>query len=65
MYWNFGFSMGRNGIDSSWKLAKIELIPAGTEVIVANRTDLFRNKSMLSLHCKTDVGYHLLRDRTC
>ena len=43
----------------------MELIPAGTEVIVANRTDLFRNISTLSLHGKIDVGCHLLRDTTC
>ena len=43
----------------------INFVPAGTEVIVANRTDLFRNTSMLNLHGKTDVGCHLFRDRTC
>ena len=37
-------------------------IPARTEVIVANRTDLFRNISMLSLLDKIDVGSHLLKD---
>ena len=36
-----------------------------SEVIVANRTDLFKNISTLSLHGKIDVGCHLLRDRTC
>ena len=46
-------------------LAGMELIPAGTEVIVANRTDLFRNISTLSLHGKINVGCHLLRDTTC
>ena len=46
-------------------LAEIELNLARTEVIVANRTDLFRNISTLSLHGKIDVGCHLLRDRTC
>ena len=45
--------------------AGMELIPVATEVIVANRTDLFKNTSMLSLHGKNDVGCHLLRDRTC
>ena len=43
-------------------LARINSILARTEVIVANRTDLFRNKSMLSLHSKIDVGCHLLKD---
>ena len=41
-------------------LTRIELIPARTEVIVANKTDLFKNTSMLSLHGKIDVGCHLL-----
>ena len=40
----------------------INSIPAGTEMIVANRTDLFRNISMLSLHGKIDVGCHLLKN---
>ena len=40
-------------------------VPAGTEVIVSNRTDLFRNISMLSLPGKIDVGCHLLKDRAC
>ena len=43
-------------------LAGINSIPAGTEVIVANRTDLFKNISMLSLHNKIDVACHLLKD---
>ena len=38
------------------------LIAASTEVIVANRTDLFRNISALSLHGKIDVSNHLLKD---
>ena len=36
--------------------ARINSIPAETEVIVANRTDLFRNISMLSLHGKIDAS---------
>ena len=43
-------------------LAGINSIPATTEVIVANRTDLFRNIFTLSLHGKIDVGSHLLKD---
>ena len=39
-----------------------ESIPS---MIVANRTDLFRNISMLSLPGKIDVGCHLLKDRAC
>ena len=46
-------------------LAIRNFVLAGTEVIVANRTDLFRNISMLNLHGKTDVDCHLFRDRTC
>ena len=64
MYWN---SVLARINDSVLVLvpAGMELNPAGTEVIVANKTDLFRNISMLSLHGKIDVGSHLLRDRTC
>ena len=39
-------------------LARINSIPARTKVIVANRTDLFRNISTLNLHGKIDVGSH-------
>ena len=42
--------------------ARINSTPAGTEVIVANTIDLFRNISMLSLNGKIDVGSHLLKD---
>ena len=52
MYWNF--------VPAGFK----DSIPVldGTEVTVANRTDLFKNISMLSLHGKIDVGCHLLKD---
>ena len=43
-------------------LARINYIPIGIEVIVVNRTDLFRNISTLSLHGKIDVDCHLLKD---
>ena len=43
-------------------LAGINSILVRTEVIVANKTDLFKNISTLSLHGKIDVGCHLLRD---
>ena len=55
----------RNSVLPVFKDSGTELIPTGTEVIVANRTDLFKNISTLSLHGKIDVGCHLLRDRTC
>ena len=61
MYWN----SVPTGIKDSVPLlvpARMELILARTEVIVANKTDLFRNISMLSLYGKIDVGCHLIRD---
>ena len=62
MYQNFVPAGIKNSV---LVLARMELIPSRTKVIVANRTNLFRNISTLSLHGKIDVGCHLLRDRTC
>ena len=59
MYWN---SVLAGFKDSVSVLVGINSIPAGTELIVANRTDLFRNIPMLSLHGKIYVGCHLLKD---
>ena len=64
MYWNSVLARIEDSVLVP-VLAGMKLIPAGTEVIVANRTDLFRNISTVSLHGKIDVGCHLLKDRTC
>ena len=60
MYQNFVPARFKNSI-SVLVLAGINSIPARTEVIVTNRTDLFRNISMLGLHGKIDVGCYLLK----
>ena len=60
--------MYQNSVPSGFKdsvpvpvLAEINSIPAGTEVIVANSVDLFRNISTFSLHGEIYVGDHLLK----
>ena len=50
--------------DSVLVPARMELILAKIEVIIVNKTDLFRDISTPNLHRKMDVGCHLLRDRT-
>ena len=64
MYWNFVPARNEDSV-LVLVLPRMELILAGTEVIVANRTNSFRNISTFSLHGKIDVNCHLLRDRTC
>ena len=49
--------MYRNSVPAGIKDSDPVLVPAGTEVILANRTDLFRNISMLNLHGKTDLSW--------
>ena len=56
--------MYRNFVPTEIKYSVPIPVPAGTEVIVANKTDLFRNISTLSLHGKIDVSCHLLTNRT-
>ena len=56
--------MYRNFVPTEIKYSVPVPVPAGTEVIVANKTDLFRNISTLSLHGKIDVSCHLLTNRT-